>query len=127
MGAALERGRPAGPEELSRRADWIRLETIRQIDRAGLGHYSSTFSCAEILAVNVELLEGDLALFGQVEVSRQCIVGQGSLTRRAATFAVAMIINDEHVQTHVVEEVNLVKAVADVTAFTVKEQQRRWR
>jgi len=47
----LERGRPTSLEELRRRADWIRLETIRLIDRAGLGHYSSTFSCAEILSV----------------------------------------------------------------------------
>lgn len=47
----LERARPASAEELRRRADWIRLETIRLIDQAGLGHYSSTFSCAEALAV----------------------------------------------------------------------------
>ncbi|HZV50654.1 MAG TPA: transketolase [Candidatus Dormibacteraeota bacterium] len=47
----LERGRAASPEDLRRRADWIRLETVRLIDRAGLGHYSSTFSCAEILSV----------------------------------------------------------------------------
>ncbi|HTX00037.1 MAG TPA: transketolase [Acidimicrobiales bacterium] len=47
---ALERGRPVEPAELRRRADWIRLETIRLIGQAGLGHYSSTFSCAEILA-----------------------------------------------------------------------------
>lgn len=47
----LERGRPVTPEELRRRADWIRVETIRLIDQAGLGHYSSTFSCAEALAV----------------------------------------------------------------------------
>lgn len=46
----LERGRPVVPAELERRADWIRTETIRLIDGAGLGHYSSTFSCAEILA-----------------------------------------------------------------------------
>lgn len=38
-------------EELRRRAEWIRLETIRQIAGAGLGHYSSTFSAAEILSV----------------------------------------------------------------------------
>lgn len=37
--------------DLRRRAEWIRLETIRQIAGAGLGHYSSTFSAAEILAV----------------------------------------------------------------------------
>jgi len=37
--------------ELARRADWIRLQTVDLIDAAGLGHYSSTFSCAEILAV----------------------------------------------------------------------------
>jgi transketolase len=47
----LERERPVTPGELRRRADWIRLETIRLIRQAGLGHYSSTFSCAEILAV----------------------------------------------------------------------------
>jgi transketolase len=49
----LERGRPAAPappEELRRRADWIRLQTVHLIDQAGLGHYSSTFSCAEIVA-----------------------------------------------------------------------------
>ena len=38
-------------QELRHRAEWIRLETIRQIAGAGLGHYSSTFSAAEILAV----------------------------------------------------------------------------
>jgi transketolase len=46
----LERGRPATAGELSRRADWIRLRTVELIARAGLGHYSSTFSCAEIFA-----------------------------------------------------------------------------
>jgi transketolase len=48
--ATLERGRPLTPAELSRRADWIRLRTVDLIAQAGLGHYSSTFSCAEILA-----------------------------------------------------------------------------
>ncbi len=48
---ALERNRPIGADELRAKADWIRLETIRLIDQAGLGHYSSTFSCAEALAV----------------------------------------------------------------------------
>lgn len=43
--------RPHSVEDLRRRAEWIRLETIRQIGGAGLGHYSSTFSAAEILAV----------------------------------------------------------------------------
>jgi transketolase len=47
----LERGRGATEVELRRRADWIRLQTVHLIDGAGLGHYSSTFSCAEILAV----------------------------------------------------------------------------
>jgi transketolase len=47
----LERGRPADLDDLHRRADWVRLRTIQLIDAAGLGHYSSTFSCAEILAV----------------------------------------------------------------------------
>jgi transketolase len=50
-GPVLERWRPATAEELLRRADWIRLRTIQLIDHAGLGHYSSTFSCAEIMAV----------------------------------------------------------------------------
>jgi transketolase len=48
--ATLERGRPAAPAELSWRADWIRLSTVRLIEQAGLGHYASTFSCAEIIA-----------------------------------------------------------------------------
>ena len=46
----LERGRPLTPDELRARADWIRLEVIDLIDRAGLGHYSSSFSCAELVA-----------------------------------------------------------------------------
>lgn len=49
-GAVLDRGRQVTRAELGRRADWIRLETIRLIDGAGLGHYSSTFSCAEIFS-----------------------------------------------------------------------------
>ncbi len=49
-GPTLERGRSITPVEIARRADWIRLQTIELIDRAGLGHYSSTFSCAEIIA-----------------------------------------------------------------------------
>jgi transketolase len=48
--ATLERGRPVRPAELSRRADWIRLQTVELIAQAGLGHYSSTFSSAEIFA-----------------------------------------------------------------------------
>ncbi len=48
--ATLERGRPVTDAELLRRADWIRLQTVGLIARAGLGHYSSTFSCAEIVA-----------------------------------------------------------------------------
>ena len=46
----LERGRPVSPAELARRADWIRLRTVELIQQAGLGHYASTFSCAEIVA-----------------------------------------------------------------------------
>ncbi|WP_236791583.1 hypothetical protein [Amycolatopsis sp. GM8] len=46
----LDRGRPVAPAELRGRADWIRLRTVELIDQAGLGHYSSTFSCAEIFA-----------------------------------------------------------------------------
>jgi transketolase len=46
----LERGRPATAAEIARRGDWIRLRTVQLIDQAGLGHYSSTFSCADVLA-----------------------------------------------------------------------------
>ena len=46
----LERGRPVTDADLLRKADWIRLRTIDLIAQAGLGHYSSTFSCAEIVA-----------------------------------------------------------------------------
>jgi transketolase len=47
----LERNRDVSLEDLSRRADWIRLETIRLVEIARSGHYSSVFSCAEIFAV----------------------------------------------------------------------------
>jgi transketolase len=50
-GPVLERGRCADAAELARRADWIRRRTIDLIDVAGTGHYASTFSCAELLAV----------------------------------------------------------------------------
>ena len=43
--------RPYSAEALQWRSEWIRLETIRQIAGAGLGHYSSVFSAAELLAV----------------------------------------------------------------------------
>ena len=46
----LERGRPVTDTELRRKADWIRLQAVELIAQAGLGHYSSTFSCAEIVA-----------------------------------------------------------------------------
>lgn len=45
------RGRSASVTDLARRADWIRLQTIELTEIAGSGHYSSTFSCAELLAV----------------------------------------------------------------------------
>jgi transketolase len=47
----LERERPLTAHDASWRADWIRLQTIDLIDQPGLGHYSSTFSCAELLSV----------------------------------------------------------------------------
>lgn len=50
-GEVLDRRRSVDAAELERRANWIRLEVIRLIGRAGLGHYSSTFSCAELLSV----------------------------------------------------------------------------
>src|ERR1700735_4456183 len=46
----LERGRPLTNAELLHRSDWIRLQTIDLVAQAGLGHYSSTFSAAEIIA-----------------------------------------------------------------------------
>jgi transketolase len=50
-GQILERGRSATVAELTKRADWIRLQAIKLIEQAGFGHYSSTFSCAEVLSV----------------------------------------------------------------------------
>jgi transketolase len=47
----LERNRDISPQELRNRSEWIRLKTIELIDVAGSGHYSSTFSCAELFAV----------------------------------------------------------------------------
>ena len=47
----LQRNRPANSEALRRAAEELRLEVIEMIDRAGLGHYSSTFSAAELLTV----------------------------------------------------------------------------
>lgn len=50
----MRHGTDAAPltvDELRTRAEWIRLRVIEMIDRAGLGHYSSVFSCAEILSV----------------------------------------------------------------------------
>jgi len=46
----LERGRDISVEDLQRRAHWIRLKTIELVEVAGSGHYSSTFSCAELFA-----------------------------------------------------------------------------
>ena len=43
--------RPYSIDHLRWRAEWIRMETIRQIAGAGIGHYSSVFSAAELLAV----------------------------------------------------------------------------
>ena len=48
--SVLPRNRPADLRELERRADWIRLETIRLVEIARSGHYSSVFSCAEMFA-----------------------------------------------------------------------------
>ena len=46
----LGRARSVDPQQMRHRADWIRLKTIDLIDIAGSGHYSSTFSCAELFA-----------------------------------------------------------------------------
>ena len=50
-GVDLARGRSTSAAELEYRADWIRLQTIELTEIAGSGHYASTFSCAEIMAV----------------------------------------------------------------------------
>ncbi|MDP6978539.1 MAG: transketolase [Myxococcota bacterium] len=47
----LQRKRGAEAESLRRAAEELRLAVIEMINRAGLGHYSSTFSAAEILTV----------------------------------------------------------------------------
>lgn len=49
--AILPRNRGADPRMLERKADWVRLETIRLVEIAKSGHYSSVFSCAEMFAV----------------------------------------------------------------------------
>lgn len=46
----LHRNRDVEPARLMERADWIRLETIRLIEVAKSGHYSSVYSCAEMFA-----------------------------------------------------------------------------
>jgi transketolase len=46
----LPRNRDAALRLLERKADWIRLETIRLVEIAKSGHYSSVFSCAEMFA-----------------------------------------------------------------------------
>ncbi len=48
--SVLPRNREADLRMLERKADWIRLETIRLVEIAGSGHYSSVFSCAEMFA-----------------------------------------------------------------------------
>jgi len=49
--ATLQRNRDCDRRTLERKADWIRLETIRLVEIAKSGHYSSVFSCAEMFAV----------------------------------------------------------------------------
>lgn len=48
--AAAARGHNAAPAFLADRARFIRLETVRLTRIAGAGHYSSTFSAAELFA-----------------------------------------------------------------------------
>lgn len=49
--SVLDRGRSSDPSALAWKADWIRFETLRLIEQAGIGHYSSTLSSADVLAV----------------------------------------------------------------------------
>lgn len=46
----LQRDRDVDSDRLSEHADWTRLETIRLIEIARSGHYSSVYSCAEMFA-----------------------------------------------------------------------------
>lgn len=46
----LARNRDYDLADLRRKADWIRLETIRLVEIAKSGHYSSVFSCAEMFS-----------------------------------------------------------------------------
>ena len=48
--ARRARGRNVTPEFLADRARFVRLETLRLTRIAGAGHYSSTFSAAELFA-----------------------------------------------------------------------------
>lgn len=48
--AILNRNREVTAEQLRYKADCIRLETIRLVEIAKSGHYSSVFSCAELFA-----------------------------------------------------------------------------
>lgn len=48
--SVLQRNREVDLRALERKADWIRLETIRLVEIAKSGHYSSVFSCAEMFA-----------------------------------------------------------------------------
>jgi transketolase len=48
--ARAARGRNVSPEFLEDRARFVRLETLRLTRIAGAGHYSSTFSAAELFA-----------------------------------------------------------------------------
>lgn len=49
-GAAARSGHNVTPEFLADRARFVRLETVRLTRIAGAGHYSSTFSAAELFA-----------------------------------------------------------------------------
>ena len=48
--ARAAHGRNVSPEFLADRAKFVRLETVRLTRIAGAGHYSSTFSAAELFA-----------------------------------------------------------------------------
>lgn len=50
MTAERDDGRNLSVEHLADRAKFVRLETLRLTRIAGAGHYSSTFSCAELFA-----------------------------------------------------------------------------
>ena len=59
---------------LEDRAKFIRTETVRLTRIAGAGHYSSTFSCAEILAAQEEEMKKLSVLREKLATERNAVI-----------------------------------------------------